>query len=117
MIKAKIRTNDKQFLSLSLSGHAGTAEAGKDLLCASASILAYTVAQLVKDYEAKGMLKGKANIILESGKARISCTPKKDCYDLIAYAFYVAQTGFYLLAHNYPDHVQLTETLDIGITP
>ena len=38
-------------ISLTIEGHADQAEYGKDIVCSACSILAYTVAQFVKDAE------------------------------------------------------------------
>lgn len=118
MIKVKIHTTpNNSSLSLSIRGHAGAAEVGQDLVCASASILAYTLAQLIKDYANKDMLKGKAKILMRKGSSTITCIPKEEYWETIAYTFYVIQTGLNLLAHNYPQYIVMTEMLDIGVTP
>ena len=66
MIKVTFTESDNK-PSLRLEGHAGYAEHGKDIVCASASILAYTVAQYVKYEDEHGTLKAPAEIKLESG--------------------------------------------------
>jgi uncharacterized protein YsxB (DUF464 family) len=94
-------------LSLKLEGHAGQADVGQDIVCASASILAYTVAQFVKDAFAMGSLKAPPEIKLENGDAVISCEPT----DVILYemqdCYMFAEVGYTLLAHNYPQYVEL----------
>lgn len=95
-------------ISLTLDGHAGQADIGHDIVCSSCSILAYTVAQIVKCEEKNKSFKSKPVIVLEKGKAVISCEPKKAMYNEILHSFYVAEVGFTLLAHNYPHFVDLT---------
>ena len=101
------RPKDTNKLELKISGHAGQADIGHDIVCASCSILAYTVAQLVKNAEVVGDLKTPAKIKLENGDAYISCKPTNEAYDTILSAFMFAEVGYKLLAHNYPQFVEL----------
>lgn len=94
-------------LSLRLEGHAGYAEHGKDIVCASASILAYTTAQFVMEAEHSGDLESPAEIRLESGDTIISCEPSEGTWLAIQNVFLFAKMGYALLAHNYPQYVSL----------
>ena len=95
-------------LSLSVKGHAGQAVPGEDIICASASILAYTVAQIVKAMENHGDLAETPTIKLDSGDAVISCVAKDDdIYAEAMHTYFVAQVGYSLLAFNYPDFVDI----------
>ena len=108
MIKVSMyRQPDGYMLQLRLKGHAGYATEGDDIVCSSASILAYTVAQIVKVGYDHGDLEGEPTINMEAGNATIRCVPKPDAYAGILSAFAVAQVGYGLIAHNYPDYVQL----------
>ena len=107
MIKAKLTETKTGTISLSIKGHAGAAEVGQDIVCASASILAYTVAQLVKDYGNSDMLNKKLTIMIKKGSTTVTCSPKKEYYDEVKHSFFVVQTGLNLLAHNYPQYVEL----------
>ena len=78
-------------LSLLIEGHAGQADAGKDIVCASCSILAYTVAKIVKDAFGHGDLEASPIINLDSGGALILCDPNKDKYAEIRHAYEVVQ--------------------------
>lgn len=109
MIKVSFDISENgKTLILTLKGHAGMAEAGKDIVCASASIIAYTVAQEVTDMYNKGRLKKKPNIRLDEGDATITCKPVKTSMTEALHIYKVAQTGFRLLAESYPEYVQLT---------
>lgn len=101
-------TAEEGELILTLIGHAGQADIGHDIVCSSCSILAYTVAQIVKSEAKEGSMKSNPVILLEKGKAVIGCEPKDEKYNEILYAFYVAEVGYTLLAHNYPQFVDLT---------
>jgi uncharacterized protein YsxB (DUF464 family) len=107
MLKVMIATEGKN-LVLRLVGHAGYAEHGKDIVCASASILAYTVAQFVEEAERRGDLASPADIRLESGDTFICCEPGEDTYDAMQSVYSFARKGYALLAHNYPQYVRLT---------
>ena len=106
MIKIEFTTNDKTGrLSLKVKGHANQNDIGKDIVCASASILAYTVAQVVSNIESKGGLKKIPTIKLSKGNAVITCHPTEEYKDELAHTYYVAEVGYALLAHNYPQYV------------
>ena len=101
-------TAEEGKLMLTLIGHAGQADIGHDIVCSSCSILAYTVAQIVRGEIKEGSFKSKPVIALESGKAVVICEPKDEKYNEILHAFYVAEVGYTLLAHNYPQFVDRT---------
>ena len=109
MIKVRIRTHDAtRYLCLTVEGHAGADEPGHDLVCASASILAYTVAQVVQAMEHHGDIAGKPCIELKEGNATIVFRCKSDdSYAEARHTFFVAKAGYSLLAHNYPQYVEL----------
>jgi uncharacterized protein YsxB (DUF464 family) len=109
MVKVKFRTHDAtRYLRLTVEGHAGSDDPGHDLVCAMASILAYTVAQMVQAMEHHGDLVGKPCINLNDGDATILIRCKNDdVYAEARHTFLVAETGYRLLAHNYPQYVEL----------
>ena len=95
-------TESTEKLSLRLEGHAGYAEHSKDIVCASASILAYTLASIV---EIHGF---DVNINLESGNTNIECRcTDHPMMDVIRDAFNFAYVGYALLQRNYPQYVRL----------
>ena len=95
-------TESAEKLSLRLKGHAGYAEIGKDIVCASASILAYSLATIVGDFGIN------SNINLESGNTTIECEcTDHPLMDVVRDAFNFANVGYSLLAHNYPQYVRL----------
>ena len=109
MIKVKFAYDkDKRECSLLLKGHAGQAEVGKDIICSSASILAYTIAQVIKAMDHHGDLVEHPTLELENGNATIVCRAKDDyLFSEMMQNFFVIRTGYALLAHNYPQYVQL----------
>ena len=102
MIKVTL-TESGNKLSLRLEGHAGYAEIGKDLVCASASILAYTVAQHIKDMYGSGKLTEEPTLELRSGEADISCHATEE----MTIIFSAICTGYKLLKFNFPQNVEL----------
>ncbi len=108
MLKAKFSMNEETgLITLKVKGHANQAEKGKDIVCASATILSYTVAQIMKNINSRGGLKKPPTVKLSDGRALISCHPTEDSYEEVLHTFLVAQVGFGLLAHNYPKYVSL----------
>lgn len=105
MIKASFEKVDNEFISMRVEGHAGQADKGKDIVCASASILAYTVAQTLTQMHKQGWLKKKPNLTLTEGNSLITCRPKPEYFDECLMVFFVAEVGYHLLATNYPQYV------------
>lgn len=98
---------DRRIL-LTVKGHAGQANLGQDIVCSAASILAYTVAQIVTAMESNGDFTKSPVVELADGNAIIDFTCKDD--DTFAEAIrmtFFAQTGYRLLEANYPDYVKL----------
>lgn len=106
MIRAKFYMKNDS-IHMSLKGHAGAAPIGEDLICAGATMMAYTVAQAVQFMHDAGKLKKRPKISLKDGNADIVVTPREEDYAEALHTFYVAQCGIHLLAHNYPEHVKL----------
>lgn len=100
------KNEDVKRLSLKINGHAEADEVGKDLVCASASILAYTLAYDVEINEEMGILDDVV-IKLESGDTEISCHCKSDeAFRYLSRAFVVISNGFLLLQNDYPENVK-----------
>lgn len=107
MIKAKFK-RDENGLTMTVRGHARSAEKGQDLVCAAASILAYTAAQDVTDAYRNGMLKGEPKVAFSEGKAEIDVSPKDEHFAEVLHTLFVVQKGLLLLAANNPTFVKVT---------
>ena len=94
-------------IHMKVRGHANTAPKGEDLVCASASMLVYTVAQAMMFYNGQGYLKAKPKIKMREGKASICVVPKEEYHAETLHTFWVAQCGAHVLSKNYPEHVSL----------
>lgn len=93
-------------LRMKVEGHALFDEHGKDIVCAGASTLAFTLAEQMKRYEDNGIASLKLSI--DKGVMRVD-TVSND--ETCAIAYDIIKTGYKLLAAKYPDHITL---VDIG---
>ena len=93
---------------LHMTGHAGQAEAGHDVVCAAATILCYTVAQTALDLYEQGKLRKKPRTDVSKGDATVTLCPRQDAAGEAAVALRTVATGFALLAHHYPEYVTFT---------
>ena len=89
---------------LTVKGHAKSAEFGHDLICASASILCYTLASAVSDMKKAGDIK-KCVIDLREGDTAISCKPYSKVESVVHLVFMTVCRGFALLARDYPEFI------------
>lgn len=89
---------------VTVEGHAHSGEAGHDLVCASASILIYTIASFARN-TAKAKQSHKLEIKLEEGNAVVGCKAKRPYKAAITLVFDAMCGGFELLAHNYPENI------------
>ena len=89
---------------VTVTGHAGAAENGKDLVCASASILAYTLAANVANMADAGQVR-QPIIENSEGNTVISCNPRHNLKYSVTLVFDAIFAGFQLLAHDYPEFV------------
>lgn len=108
MIKATFNyIKETGTIAMSVEGHSGQAEKGKDLICSAASILAYTVARYVEYVEKAGGIKLEPLVELDDGHMLIVANPTEEYIAEVLNAFFVAEVGFSLLAQNYPQYVEL----------
>lgn len=107
MIKANFKyiKGDKPSLILSISGHAGAGDIGEDIVCSSASTLAYTLAQTLIVMDSYGNLRKTPRTEIESGKGLIVAKPKAEALKETLHYFCMAYIGYVLLHENYPQYV------------
>ena len=107
MITATFIADSEMYeLYLKVHGHAGQAEIGQDIICASASILAHTYASLV--YSLRREMDCEPIIDLTGGNTNVSCRCKEAItYKEILYALRYTRTGYELLARDYPRFVEV----------
>lgn len=97
-------TYQRDITRLTVEGHAGFAEIGKDLVCASATILAYTLYAFVeqKERECKCWC---AYGHFDSGDCIVSCIANSGYKGEITAGFDTVCRGFELLAEKFPREV------------
>lgn len=83
--------------SLSITGHADYAEHGNNIVCAGVSAVTYALVGYLINYTKET----EHHIKLESGLGTIMCY-RNDNTDT---AFDVAEIGYRLISHNYPNEV------------
>lgn len=87
---------------LSIDGHAGYAEHGKDIVCAACSGIAYALLAFLEHFEDEVV--EVPGLIVENGRFYILCKGTEK----IATAFYMALLGLRKISSQYPDHVSIT---------
>lgn len=110
MIVARFKQDpDAGRLSMRVSGHAGHGPKGFDVICAGASMLAYTAAQCLDLMAKEGKLEGEPVLNVSEGRLSVSVVPKPQYYNEALHVFWVAEVGYTLLAASYPEHVKATQ--------
>lgn len=107
MVKISFWQEDDGYIRMTVKGHAKSAPYGEDLICASASMLVYTVAQAVTFYHEQGYLEEKPKLKIREGKSSICVKPKEEYRAEVLHAFWTVQCGAHVLAKNYPEYVGL----------
>ena len=101
MIKAVYERSKNK---LTVEGHTYAGEPGHDLICASASILVYTLASFAKNTH-KARQNKKLVIKLDEGHAEVSFKAKPRFKVALTLVFDAICAGFELLARNYPENI------------
>ena len=89
---------------VTVEGHAKSGEVGHDLVCASASILVYTLASFVENMKRAKQVYNPT-VELKEGDALISCEPPNRYKGSVTLVFDSICGGFELLAKDYPDNI------------
>lgn len=93
-------------LKLTIMGHAGAAEKGKDIVCSAVSILAYQLAYAVE--ESRDMLEEEPVIRIEEGDVAVSCVPKKPFLATMQRTYWTVMCGFELLISMHGNYITFT---------
>lgn len=99
---------DIGFLSMTVKGHAGFAELGKDPVCAGASTLAMTVAQCIECMHEDGKLQKKPTVLIRNGRITVTAKPKPEYFAEAFHVFYIGEVGMQLLSESYPENASIT---------
>ena len=95
----------RSYNRLTVTGHANSAEPGHDLVCASASMLAYTLAANVANMADNGQVR-QPIIENSEGNTEICCNPRHSLKSTVTLVFDSICVGFELLAHDYPEYIK-----------
>lgn len=90
---------------ITVKGHAGSAEVGKDLVCSAVSALVLTAVANVRRMEDKGCTYSTA-ITVDRGDAEIVVNPKAYFRLSIMQILDAICAGFEVLAREYPEYVR-----------
>ena len=100
---------DWQALRLEMRGHAGSAERGKDLVCAAESMLTQALIRTLMDMEAEARLQMRWKGSAEAGTMDIEAVPAEEHENETRACFRVTVTGLRMLAEAYPEYIKLEE--------
>lgn len=106
MITVNFKKTNRDIV-MTIKGHAGQAAKGQDIICAAASILAYTTAQTVTQFHKQGWLLEKPRISLQDGVGSVWIKPKAEYVNECAMAFFVIENGYFLLEKNFSKYVRV----------
>lgn len=90
---------------ITVRGHAGSAEEGKDLVCAAVSALVLTAAANVRRMEDKGCTYSTA-VTVDKGDAELEVNPKAYFRLSIMQIMDAICAGFEVLSREYPEYVR-----------
>lgn len=98
---------DNGSLMMTVRGHTGFAEIGRDPVCAGASILSMTAVQCLLMMWEAGKLKKKPHVTIRNGRVEITAKPKEEYFGEAYHCLWMAQVGLYMLEEAYPGNVML----------
>ena len=93
-----------RFNTVTVKGHAGFAENGKDIVCAAVSAIVWTLAEAVKRLDDENKIL-EPKIVIEKGKAEISADARADYEKEILSIFSFICGGFKHIAEQSPKYV------------
>lgn len=102
MVQIRLKIGEDGTCELIANGHANYAERGKDIVCASVSILIYT---LIKSIDEES-LSAPAVIEMREGETLIRVKLESENRGKICAVFEVIANGFELLQKNFPENVK-----------
>lgn len=109
MIEVNFKEHEDGHIELTVKGHAMYDQPGKDIVCASASTLFYTLAKSLLEAKDKGML-DEMPVINDSDEADekiIKCKPNEKFKGNISLMYWMVMNGFEGLVNIYPTYVKI----------
>lgn len=98
-------TVQRNGLSIKITGHAESAEAGKDLICASASILFYTLVENIEEHSKIGDCKSQVKALEGDAEVKVVALPSHQ--EEIANVFNTIMVGYEILSQDYPEYIRI----------
>lgn len=102
MVQIQLEIGEDGTFEIHAKGHANYAERGKDIVCASVSVLIYTLIESIDESD----LSTPAVIDVREGETLIRVKPKSENRGKICAVFEVIANGFELLQKNFPKNVK-----------
>ncbi|MBO5229979.1 MAG: ribosomal-processing cysteine protease Prp [Clostridia bacterium] len=99
MIKVKFLIGDRQHKGFEISGHAGFAESGKDIICAAVSSAAYMAANTITD-----VIGANADAAAEDGAMSITLNQPDERAETVLKGLELHLTE---LSKQYPDNIKI----------
>lgn len=96
---------DRQDFTLTVRGHANTAEYGHDLVCAAASVLLHTYSAAADLLYNRGYVK-RINRDISSGNSSIGVEVAPDYVDVVRLALDSVVSGYEFLSARYEDAIE-----------
>lgn len=97
-------TYHREYNRLTVTGHAGAAPVGQDLVCASVSILTLTLAENVRNMAQCGIVRNPI-IEIADGNAEISFKTKSGFKSIAMQTFQAVVVGYEILATKFPENI------------
>ena len=94
---------------VTVSGHAGYAERGEDILCAAASMLLQTLGAAVQELCRRGLAE-EVTVDLRHGQGEVSCVPVEEFRCVVRTVMDSIMLGFTLLGEDYGEYVCVVQT-------
>ena len=104
MITVKCLEDSKGCIRLTIRGHADSAPAGKDLVCAGVSALAYAAGEAVNQMSEMGKLL-EESVQLNPGDAEIMALPVAEYRYEVWNSFWTVLCGIKVIARSFPECV------------
>lgn len=108
MIRAELEKDAHSF-TLHISGHAGLAPKGEDLVCAAVSALVYGLDGYVTALEKEGFVLPDTRVQMSSGRAEICLCPESQAREQSGGAFALAAEMLAVLGKHFPENIHFTE--------
>lgn len=99
-------TFEAETMELTMEGHAGAAEKGKDIVCSAVSTLFYTLSYALA--ENGNAFEQVPEVEIRDGYGRIQCVPKEEYAGMIQLIYWTVLIGLEKIAENNPKFVSFT---------